>query len=108
MSRHRVRITHGAPAEDAMARTNIWNKSVPRVELDQRARDAGVRLVQIERLIVPRASVAGVWLRPLGRLVGARARGNRRGRGQASGSQRQRGPGRVPEWGRTWAEEREP
>jgi len=67
-----------------MARINLWNKSVPRVELDQRARDARVRLVQIERLIVPRASVAGFWLSPLGRLLSSRARGNRRGGGQGA------------------------
>jgi len=36
-----------------MLRKNLWNKSVPRVELDQRARDARLRLDQIERLAVP-------------------------------------------------------
>src|ERR1051326_1333700 len=51
--------------EDALARINRWNKSVPRVELDQRARDARVRLVQIERLIVPRASGAGFLAKPV-------------------------------------------
>jgi hypothetical protein len=39
--------------EGAMLRNNLSNKSVPRVELDQRARDARVRLDQIERLAVP-------------------------------------------------------
>ena len=42
--------------EGAM-RANQWNKSVPRVELDQRARDARLRLERIERLLVPRAAV---------------------------------------------------
>jgi hypothetical protein len=36
-----------------MVRKNLWNKSVPRVELDQRARDSRIRLDQIERLAVP-------------------------------------------------------
>jgi hypothetical protein len=44
-----------------MLRNNPWNKSVPRVELDQRARDARVRLDQIERLAVP-ASAENVRL----------------------------------------------
>ena len=39
--------------EGAMLRNNLWSKSLPRVELDQRARDARVRLDQIERLAVP-------------------------------------------------------
>ena len=41
--------------EDAVARVNLRNNSVPRVELDHRARDARLRLVRIERLLVPRA-----------------------------------------------------
>ena len=39
-----------------MLRTNLWNESVPRVELDQRARDARLRLERIERQLVPRAA----------------------------------------------------
>ena len=42
---------------------DLWNKSLPRVELDQRARDARLRLEQIERLLVPRAAVTASWLR---------------------------------------------
>ena len=42
----------------------LWNKSVPRAEIDQRARDARFRLEQIERLlVVPRAALATSWLR---------------------------------------------
>jgi len=88
-----------------MARINVWNKSVPRVELDQRARDARVRLVQFERLIVPRASVAGFWLSPLGRLLSSRARGNRRGGGQGIGSQGDPRLGCFPESGCIWSED---
>ena len=46
-----------------MLRTNLWDKSVPRVELDQRARDARLRLEQLERLLAPRAAAARSWLR---------------------------------------------
>jgi hypothetical protein len=48
--------------EGAMLRTNLWNMSVPRVELDQRARDARLRLEQLERLLAPRAAAARSWL----------------------------------------------
>ena len=43
--------------EGAM-KLDLWNKSVPRVELDQRARAARLRLERMERLLVPRAAVA--------------------------------------------------
>jgi len=34
-------------------RTNLWSHSVPRVELDQRSREASLRLEQVERLLKP-------------------------------------------------------
>jgi hypothetical protein len=46
-----------------MLRANLWNKSVSRVELDQRARDARLRLERTERLLVLRAAVTDSWLR---------------------------------------------
>jgi hypothetical protein len=46
-----------------MLRANLWNKSVSRVELDQRARDARLRLERIERLLVLRAVATDTWLR---------------------------------------------
>jgi hypothetical protein len=46
-----------------MLKAILGNKSVPRVELDQRARHARLWLEQIERLLVPRAAVAGSRLR---------------------------------------------
>jgi hypothetical protein len=47
-----------------MFRINLWNNSVPRVELDQRARDARLRLDQIERLAVPPAAeMSGLFSR---------------------------------------------
>ena len=36
--------------EDAMPRINRWNQSVPRVELDQRSREARLLLERTERL----------------------------------------------------------
>jgi hypothetical protein len=39
-----------------MLKAELWTKSVPRVELDQRARDARLRLERIGRRLVPRAA----------------------------------------------------
>lgn len=44
-----------------MQKVNLWSNSVPRVELDHRARDARLRLERLERLLVPRA-VTNNWL----------------------------------------------
>jgi len=46
-----------------MLKAILSNKSVSRVEIDQRARDARLRLEQIERLLVSRAAVTVSWLR---------------------------------------------
>jgi hypothetical protein len=46
--------------EGIMPRKNLWNVNVPRVELDQRVRDARLRL---ERLLVPHAAVSNSWFR---------------------------------------------
>jgi hypothetical protein len=70
-----------------MTRPNFWSKSAPRVELDHRVRDARVRLVQTERLLVPRGPVASFWLSPFVRLLGSRAGGKRRNGSGRDGSQ---------------------
>jgi hypothetical protein len=36
-----------------MIRTNLWSKSVPRIELDQRSRAARLRRERIDRLLPP-------------------------------------------------------
>jgi hypothetical protein len=72
--------------EGGMPRTNLWNQSVPRVELDQRSREARLRLERIERLFVPRAAVTHSRL---GRLLGLLSVGIYRGAPQES---RIRGP----------------
>jgi hypothetical protein len=46
-----------------MLKAILYNKSVSRVEIDQRARDARLRIEQIERLLVSRAAVTALWLR---------------------------------------------
>lgn len=53
-----------------MLKENLWSQSVPRVELDQRARDARLRLEQIERLLVLGAAVTGPSLRRVLYLFG--------------------------------------
>ena len=40
-----------------MPNRNLWNKNVPRVEYDYRARDARLRLERVERLLMRRAAV---------------------------------------------------
>ena len=43
--------------EGAMLKALLYDKSASRIESDQRARDARLRLEQIERLLAPRAAV---------------------------------------------------
>jgi len=40
-----------------MRRTNLWSRSVPRAELDQRSREARLGLERTERLLAPRAAL---------------------------------------------------
>jgi hypothetical protein len=49
--------------EGAVLKAMLCNKSLPQVEIDQRARDARLRLHRIERLLVPRAAVTSSWLK---------------------------------------------
>ena len=52
----RLRVGGVRAMEGAMLIAILCNKSASRVEIDQRARDARLRLEQIERLLVPRAA----------------------------------------------------
>ena len=45
--------------------TNLWIQNVPRVELDQRSREARLRFEQVDRLFVLRASITHSRLRRL-------------------------------------------
>jgi hypothetical protein len=69
-----------------MARRHLL-RNMPRVELDHRARDAHDRLVQMERLLVPRAPGMGSWLSPFVRLFGSRAGSSRRSDARERGSE---------------------
>jgi hypothetical protein len=48
-----------------MARTNLWDRSVPRVELDRRSREARLRFERIDQLFIVRATVTPSRLRRL-------------------------------------------
>ena len=79
-----------------MPRNNLWSPSLPKVELDQRSREARLRLERIERLLIPRAAVthSRLWrlvcLLSVGRY--RRAPQGRRVRGPLS----DRRPSRMP------------
>jgi hypothetical protein len=45
--------------------TNLWIQSVPRVELDQRSREARLRFERVDQLFILRASVKHSRLRRL-------------------------------------------
>ena len=51
--------------EVAMPITNLWIQNVPRVELDQRSREARLRFERVDRLLVLRASITHSRLRRL-------------------------------------------
>jgi hypothetical protein len=46
-----------------MSRIHSWNRSLSRIELDQRSREAHLRLEQIEWLLLPDAAVRQFRLR---------------------------------------------
>jgi hypothetical protein len=82
-------------------RTNLWSKSVPRVELDQRSREARLRLEQLERLLVSHAALRrNRRRRPLSLSVGryTRTLPERRVRGPLS----DRRPSRMPTILQVW------
>jgi hypothetical protein len=67
-----------------MPRTNLWDRSVPRVEVDRRSREARLRFERIDQLFIVRATVTPSRLRRLfylftvGRYGGCRKRLSRR------------------------------
>ena len=48
--------------ESAMFRSDVPLRNVPRVELDQRAREARLRLERVERSLLPRPAARLPWL----------------------------------------------
>jgi hypothetical protein len=78
-----------------MSRVHLWGRSVPRVELDQRAREARLRLEQVQRLLVGRGSEPRSRLDRVLRLVGiAIFRGRSR---RLAAARRSRAAGGFPE-----------
>jgi hypothetical protein len=58
-----------------MPNRSLWNKNVPRVEYDHRARDAHLRLEYVERLLVKGDATGtcryfGLLLLPLSKIAG--------------------------------------
>jgi hypothetical protein len=88
-----------------MPRTNVWNRSVPRVELDQRSREARLRLEQIERLLMSLAAVRQrqTRLRRLlylfrGRIYRGALQESRVRESRVRGPLSDRRPSRIPIW----------
>lgn len=80
-----------------MAMRNLLHKNVPSAELNERAREARVRLERLERLLVPRVEEQSLWLRPLVRLVSFRVERNAQRSGQTGGSMSDARGGCMPE-----------
>lgn len=79
-----------------MRSINFWSRSLSRVELDQRAREARLRLERIERLLVSRAAMRQPRLR---RVLSFLSVGEYRGGPQKSrvrGPLSDRRPSRMP------------
>ena len=87
-----------------MMRTNLWSKSVPRVELDQRSRTARLRLERIDRLLIPPVAVTHSRLRRLLFSVGIYGGAPRESR--TRGPLSDRWPPRVPAILAVWLLER--
>lgn len=83
-----------------MPRANLWTKNVPRAELDQRARDARLRLEQLELLLVPSAAATDSWLRRVLCLFSFDDEGRQRNRTRGSlSNRRSSGPPKIqPDW----------
>jgi hypothetical protein len=65
--------------ESAMLKGNQWNKNVPRVEYDHRAREARLRLIQLERRLVSRDAVKAFGVFRRVRLLDVSIAGGRSG-----------------------------
>jgi len=79
-----------------MPSINLWSRSVSRVELDQRSREARLRLERIEPAVISRATVAHSWFwRLVSLLKVGRDRGAPHGK-RVRGSLSNRRPSRVP------------
>jgi hypothetical protein len=86
-----------------MLRTYPWSKSVPRVELDQRARDARLRLERSERLLVPRAAMTDSWPRRVLCFISVGIQGGEPPDGRTRGPLSDRRLSRVPTILEVWS-----
>jgi hypothetical protein len=75
-----------------MPNGNLWNKSVPRVEYDHRARDARLQFEQLERRLVTRDVAAASRLFRVFRLLAFSVSRTARRGGQSTGSPSDRRP----------------
>jgi hypothetical protein len=87
-----------------MLKANLWSKSVPLVELDQRVRDARLRLERLERLLVPRAAATASRLRRVLCLFSFGLYGEARRGNRTRGPLSQRRPSRMPKIQEDWIE----
>jgi len=87
-----------------MSRADLWNKSVPRAELDRRAREARLRLAQIERLLVPSVAAADSYLGRVIRLFGLGVFAYRSRRNQTRRPLSHRRPSDMAEIPHAWFE----
>jgi hypothetical protein len=79
-----------------MLSANLWNKCVPRAELDRRAREARLRLEHLERLLISHAAVRRYRLRRLLSLRRLGEYGEGPQKSRAGGPLSDRRPSRMP------------
>ena len=88
-----MRAAADAPVKEAaMPNRVFWNKSVPRVEYDHRARDARLGLEQVERALVKQVPAPGSRYFGLLRLLAGNIAGSARRRREGTGSPSDRRP----------------
>ena len=75
-----------------MRNGNLWNKGVPRVEYDHRAREARLQLEGVERLLVKHYAVKGFRTFRLLRLLALSVAGNGQRGDRSTGSPSDRRP----------------
>ena len=73
-----------------MLRKHLWNSNVPKLEYDQRAREARLHLEEVERLLMKRPAAAGFRPFRLLRVLGLGVYGNGRRGDRGTGSSRDR------------------
>jgi len=87
-----------------MPRTNLWSQSVPRIELDQRSREARLRFERIDRLFILRATVTHFRLRWLLHLFTVGRYGGLAQEGGVKELRSDRWPSRLPMLFGLWLE----